>query len=147
MEDFDAIPFNLLNDTFVRCEHKQYARGATHAYLSEEESKEILTTINVQAAHLMAFYLRKVKHPSYNFFNDKEVARATGLTERQVANARRELIKAGWVKQVLYTSQTSRMKVTGYYFGKEAVSTASRYDKHMSLEQLSIDEGLSLSST
>ena len=140
LEDFDSMPFNLANDTFVRCEHKQYARGATHAYLSEEESKEILTTISVQAAHLMAFYLRKVKHPSYNFFDDNAVSRATGLSVRQVGNARRELIKGGWVKQVVYTSHTSKMKVTGYYFGKEAVSTASRYDRHMSLEQLSVDE-------
>ncbi len=91
----------------------------TKVYLSIKENRELIETLGDAAALLFSFYLRKYGTPDY-LYQDIDVARSIGWTQRKVQDVRRKLIKGGLFYQATAT-YPDRRKVTTTYLGKQKV--------------------------
>lgn len=121
MTDF-MLGYNFKENIHVDYIPKTKPLGTTSAYLSIKELSEISADINDAATLLMTFYFRKVTHPKYDFFNDKNVAEALGWTVSKTKKTRLSLMSHGWIKKVVYTQPTTKDKHINYFLGKEICS-------------------------
>ena len=113
------LSFDYTNDREVRFIPKDKPLGSTTAYLTIPEIATISATVNDAGAILMTYYYRKTTTPKFDFFNDTTVSTALGWTVRKTAATRQLLVKAGWIKRVIYTQPTTKSKITIFYLGKE----------------------------
>lgn len=116
------LSFDYTNDSEVRYIPHEKSKGITYAYLSDAQVGELTTTVGDAGTLLMWHYLTKVTTPKYDFFDDKAVGECLKWSWRKVQAARLALIKAGWVKKVIYVQPTTKAKFTVVYLGKEMCS-------------------------
>ena len=121
LRDF-LLKFDYTQDCEVRFIPKDKPLGTTTAYLTIAEMAQLSSTVNDAGVILMTYYFRKVKTPKFDFFDDAAVAKALGWTSRKTTATRQLLVKAGWLKKIVYTQPTTKAKFTVFYIGKEMCS-------------------------
>ena len=124
------LSFDYTNDCEVRYIPHEKSKGITYAYLSDAQVGELTTVVGDAGTLLMWHYLTKVTTPKYDFFDDKAVGECLKWSWRKVQAARLALIKAGWVKKVVYTQPTTKAKFTVVYLGKEMCSLVLTPDEY-----------------
>ena len=113
------LNFNYADDRHVNYIPKDKPLGSTTAYLTIKEMGELSAEVNDAGVVLMSFYYRKVTTPKYDFFDDSKVASALGWNPSKTKKTRLALVKAGWIKKIVFTQPTTKAKCTNFYLGKE----------------------------
>ena len=121
LRDF-LLKFDYTTDYEVRYIPQERARSSTHAYLSDAQVGDLTQSVGDAGTVLMWHYLSKVTVPKYDFFDDKQVGDIIKWSWRKVQKARLDLMKAGWIKRIVYTQPTTKSKFTVVYLGKEMCS-------------------------
>ena len=121
LRDF-LLKFDYTQDCEVRFIPKDKPLGTTTAYLTIAEMAQLSSKVNDAGVILMTYYFRKVKTPKFDFFDDVAVAEALGWTSRKTKATRQLLVKAGWLKKIVYTQPTTKAKFTVFYIGEEMCS-------------------------
>lgn len=121
LRDF-LLNFDYSADYEVRYIPQDKAKGSTYAYLTHRNMREIVEATGDAGLVLMTHYLNKVNTHKYDFFDDSKVGEVFGWSAQKTQRTRIALIKAGWVKKVVYTQPTTKAKFTVVYLGKEMCS-------------------------
>lgn len=92
-------------------------------YLSQEQTKELITMVGV-TAHLVFTHYVAMAHTPVSNMEDDHIAKLTSLSERTVKRARLALTNIGWFLRIKDTYR-GETKYT-YLVGKEAVNATYR---------------------
>ena len=95
-------------------ERKKQMRNTTKVYVNNAERKALVTTLGLPSLVLMQYYY-ECSGRSNKEITDKRASYATGMTIRQVSDARRKLIKHQWFKISMEGTRTI------YCIGRQAV--------------------------
>ena len=121
LRDF-LLNFDYSADYEVRYIPQDKAKGSTYAYLTHRNMREIVEATGDAGLVLMTHYLNKVNTHKYDFFDDSKVGEVFGWSAQKTQRIRIALVKAGWVKKIVYTQPTTKAKFTVVYLGKEMCS-------------------------
>lgn len=126
------LGYDYTNNHTVEYIGKAKQLGGTTAYLSVPEMANISSEVNDAGTVLMTFYYRKVSHPKYDFFDDSKVCEALGWNISKTKKTRLALMKAGWVKKIVYVQPTTKAKTTTFFLGKEACAKIETPEEYTS---------------
>lgn len=124
------ISYDYTNDKEVRFIPKDKPLGGTTAYLTIKEMASLSTTTNDAAVVLMTYYMRKVKTPKFDFYDDAAVAQSLSWSQSKTKKTRLTLVNSGWLKRVTFIQPTTKAKVTIYYVGKEMCDLISSVEEY-----------------
>lgn len=99
---------------------------------TREIDKEFGTKLTPSA--LYNYYISISQVPMWDLTDDTKIARVLGHSVRSVADSRRKLTKAGWIKFEVHTHNS--IKYGTWYIGKEVVESRLAKDKSSDLEEL-----------
>jgi len=112
----------MLQEEYTSKIDQKPVRKSNMYMLTEEERKEMLSTLGDSAVILYEFYLRKAGYSDYSF-KDEDAARKLAWDISKVQRTRLKLVKAGWFYQST-GKLTNHKKITVTYLGKKCVNEA-----------------------
>lgn len=107
------------------------SKGPLSCYVTGAQRLELIKYIGTLGYIVFEYYIERSAVDGFDY-NDTRVAKALGLSERQVTRTRRELIKHGWFLQsVFYNSDGKRLIMT--FLGQAAVAEFKKSPKTLSI--------------
>lgn len=98
----------------------KHTKAATAYYVTAQQRKFIIKTMNPICYIVFAYYLEKAHMPGFDYADDK-IAESLGFSIRQVQRARQSLVQYGFFLQSTYFNPKGK-KVVITFLGQEAVN-------------------------
>ena len=114
-------PKHELIELKTTIQRQKNTKPASPYYLTSAQRKYLIQSQRIVAYVVFAFYVEKATNAGGYDYSDSRVAPVLGLTERQVKEARRCLIKLGWFYRSAFKDKRG-VKVIITYLGVEAVN-------------------------